>query len=158
MKLSEILKNKEMRIIKFRVWDKKNRQWIYPCDIHELCFEKKGRWYLTNCIKLGYKYDHDINNVTSELSQCLELPDKNNREIYELDILRWTDVTNEIAVVRWWDGDGCFGCDKSMDNFDTVSLGGFTEKPTLNGIDCARSCGYEVIGDIKTNPELQFEK
>lgn len=57
----------------FQVWDYKHEQRIEPCDIHELVFEKKWRWYLTNCKELGlYEYDHEINNETSKIELLID--------------------------------------------------------------------------------------
>lgn len=135
--------------IQFRIWDKKNKEMIYPCDIHELVFEKKGRWYLTHCKSLGYEYDHEINNVTSHLMQFIGLTDEDNQKIFELDIVNYTidayeDERNFVkknALIEWDEFGVAFAVRDNISSSYTLT--------SINEI-----AKFEILGNIDQNPNL----
>ena len=66
--------------------------------------------------------------------QFTGLLDKNGKEIYEGDILKWND---EVSQVMWRLYDSMFEIEKIFN--------GFSERVTSD---------YEIIGNIYENPEL----
>ena len=113
------------REIKFRAWDKKNN------IIQEEPSFSKTEW-LNEIFK-------DENLV---LMQYTGVKDKNEKEIYEGDIVEAaTENTLFIWEVRW-DGGGYFALKKGKDDWvDFDDINNYTD-------------GIEVIGNIYENPEL----
>lgn len=129
--------------IKFRAWDKKKNKMIY---IHS-----NDSILLKNNQAIVYREDQfyddeecfcceSINDV--ELLQYTGLKDKNDKEIYEGDIvianLKYFDIKNEKCKVIF--KDGSFGiqygyCDDYFKSFSAWD-------------------DFEVIGNIYTNPDL----
>jgi uncharacterized phage protein (TIGR01671 family) len=122
-----------MREIKFRVWDKEskilyqkiwNLQWCingirFAWDDYE---NSDGETMITELIKNSY-----------ELMQYTGLLDKNGKEIYEGDILKFnTKGGNEMVYQVKWKGKGFKPTRMSEDNQEEI----------------------EIIGNIYENPEL----
>ena len=115
------------REIKFRAWNGHN---------------------MFNNIQVGAMYLGDlIADPQWHLMQYTNLKDKNGREIYEGDIVRWGDMVGldheksvRVAVVRF-DPDICF--DSNVGIFD---YGKFAYKETDQYLT--------VIGNVYENPEL----
>ena len=120
-----------MREIKFRMWDKYLN--AYPknsMDIAYLSDKKYG-------IQTGDRYI---------LEQFTGLHDKNWKEIYEGDIVKYeADKESGIAIIEYWPGSFIFNWIKQT-----------TPSPSI--IDSAFYFGchseLEVIGNIHENPEL----
>lgn len=119
-----------MREIKFRAWDKKNKQWEYPdyitMDGEPMWFDRED----------GTIEDYSFTDIV--LMQYTGLKDKNEKEIYEGDILqngkeKFT-IENEL-------GNNCGEC------FD---VWGWDMPADENAI----SLWWEVIGNIYENPNL----
>lgn len=119
------------REIKFRAWDKKEKEW------RAIGFHIFGEWsmlegqYLTKDLK-------SINNL--EITQYTGLKDKNGTEIYEGDVITHSDHPKPYptGVVEW---------DKENAEF-TVGIGTATETTQF----------HEVIGNIYENPEYEMQK
>lgn len=111
-----------MRDMKFRAYDKKNKSWIYSS--HQS--NKNTGWFWD----LVDKYD-------CEVMQFIGLPDKNDKEIWEGDIIK---VANgDVCVIEFVDA--AF--------LATVVIG----KWNFRTYNFYYRTG-EVIGNIYDNPEL----
>lgn len=115
-----------MRKIKFRAWDKKNKEIV---DESNLAVALDGsKWWLN----YGDSKPTKMQNVDRFIiMQYTGLLDKSGKEIYEGDILRNGDGV-ELWLVEWVAKD--IHCGWSIDLSDTWYL--------------------EVIGNIYENPEL----
>lgn len=132
------------REIKFRAWDKEKKQMR---DVTGINWYDEYIW-VDETPMSGDKLPIE----SASLMQYTGLKDKNGKEIYEWDILEWTDSAKQLGVVNWWEGDACYGIDEDEINDGKPNLGGFD--CGLNGLDCIRCKGYSVVGNIYQNPEL----
>ena len=134
-----------MREIKFRAWDKEKKRWFYfdKRDDKDYYLEwSKYGWrliYYTREMDVKYIYDFDKVQYTG-------LKDKNGKEIYEGDIIKWDE--DWIYVVEW-----------SRDSRSFIS--GFTVEEIKGRDDMIPDHrmyrieeSAEVIGNIYENPEL----
>ena len=113
------------REIKFRAWDKINNK-MYP--IAGISFTNKDTW-----LQINEKQIMGANFKEIEIMQYVGLKDKNNKEIYEGDIVK-IDETEDIDVVKWSDG-----------------------KEFCIGFGLFSCFEYEVLGNVYENPELLRE-
>lgn len=142
-----------MREILFRGKRKDNGEWTYgyycpkpyshfPCEATIFPSETIDRdWH-------GERVDPDT------VGQFTGLADKNGRKIFEGDIVRLTDETNEFewrAVITFGNPNGEYNWGwqlKAIGEFDV-------NKDILLWVDMEDSGAYcEVIGNIYDNPEL----
>ena len=120
-----------MREHKFRAWDKKRRKWL-GVNLHMSVTDGLLWW------QFGYGCEtlpaEERDNI--ELVEYTGLKDKNDKEIYEGDILRIFDRNYEVKVKI------VSGCKVYIDY-------GYSDEH--NG-----PCNYwsEIIGNIYENPEL----
>jgi len=126
-----------MREIKFRAWDKKENKIVYP----EFIVENNYGVLIPAFLRDDYCYDCYIDehlNYNKQddivIMQYIGMKDKNDRDIYEGDIIKHSG--GEVGVAKF--KDGCFG----------VEL--------LNGdfLICVPFEHHSVIGNIYENPEL----
>ncbi len=115
------------RIIKFRAWAVASRAMFYP--------ESDGGWELYNGVLTPL-----LNTV---LMQFTGLKDKNNKEIYEGDIIRDSEVTYEVR----------FG-DFTLGDAEIVGFYCYNDKYGEGVIGKIDEEVIEVIGNIYTNPDL----
>jgi len=117
------------REIKFRAWDgKKMKYEVFPTGDNSICY-----WIGNPDVELNF---HDSGSFKWKIMQFTGLHDKNGKEIWEGDILKWEywpyeDHVIENIVVEYKNG-----------RFSVP----YSECDTIDSI--------EVIGNIYDNPEL----
>ncbi len=134
------------REIKFRGYNRKNKEWLYGFYLqnrgaHFVCpdeFAVNKSWD-----------DYEIDPAT--LGQFTGLHDKNDREIYEGDVVKFENRNTlpNVGVVTYWEDDCMFVCDSGVGVFEL-------EKRYVTGEHLSeyRYNSYVVIGNIHDNPEL----
>lgn len=126
-----------MRDIKFRAWDKRNKQMVEVKAID---------WCDTDIISINYPHGKLYSapeefGGTIKLMQYTGLKDKNGKEIYEGDIIKWY---NNLARIEWREELAQFNAHRFV---EPVPL--YRQK-----IDSYNWMDAEVIGNIYENPEL----
>lgn len=125
---------------KFRAWLKEEKRMT---DVSEMTFID-GEVYLISDVTGFYAYEE------FKLMQSTGLKDKNGKEIYEGDIVKFSDCDNDAYVtpVVWDNNYACFGVSfsgKYPISFDYLEEF-YTELKDI-----------EVVGNIYENPELLGE-
>lgn len=130
-----------MREIKFRAWDKDLEEWIPE---ESIIINKGKPIAIMNQTDLpiqeALNKKGKLINPNWELMQFTGLKDKNDKEIYEGDIIEFKK-------------DGCTqeqGCGEICKDFVIFSDGKFS----INGWSWHEAKWYIVIGNIYENPEL----
>lgn len=134
---------------KYRFWDKKNNLMINPSEqLSNVEYTKletmylKDEWYITPEITLTDSLNY-FDNRPFEIMQCTGLKDKNDKLIYEGDIVKispsgFFDNDRDIFYIKFTDGYRLAYQD--WQTLDTI--GGFSNKL------------FEIIGNIYETPEL----
>lgn len=142
-----------MRTIKFR-GKTLNKEWVYGDLLH---YTNRSESNDDSIIVT----DNNFNIVTPEtVGQFTGLLDKNNKEIYEWDIVRKKEIggygLERIGVVRYYEKDCRFGIDfTATDKFWKRGL--FIEgEAQMEDGHCTHTytLEYEVLGNIFDNHEL----
>ena len=117
-----------MRELKFRAWDKKKKEFI--------------DWFDISCVGVVWtqKINCDPEYPDVVIEQCTGLKDKNGREIYDGDLLKFED---SIFKIGWYDEGARFG-------FVPIKKCNFSMGFSLS------KC--EVIGNTHNKPELLEEE
>jgi uncharacterized phage protein (TIGR01671 family) len=116
-----------MREIKFRAWDKKYNSWFYSSHLPD-----------TEGLAMFWKFIHE-HSFDHEIMQYTGLRDRNNREIYEGDIVK-DEYGKKYPVI--WDGIGW-----TLEGF-------YRPKQDEPGSAFSEDAIFEIIGNIYENPEL----
>ena len=132
-----------MREIKFRAWDKNQKVMRTICNIH-FNMDDKAQFLYDDENKEGY-WCHSC-----ELMQYTGLKDKNGKEIYEGDIVKYYDSTTMWleANIKWLGA--CFGVETTE---NPIPLYEFLDQYIYEKTP-ARILEIEIIGNIHSNPEL----
>lgn len=129
------------REIKFKVWDKKNKEWVgaETGGVMDLLYSMQYN---------GFFFDNDSFDIPEriEVLQFTGLKDKNGKEIYEGDVVKIereyypiNPVIYYAGIVNEHDGDWDeWYCGFCLDDVDYTPL----------------SEDVEVIGNVYMNPEL----
>ncbi len=137
-----------MRSIKFRAWDKKNRKMLH--NLHPKSMQSS----LYRCISSGFAamYDPQYEWLDVELMQFTGMKDKGGHEIYEGDIVEYTDICDlsyitTRGVINWIEN----RCQFMPQDIQKNTKGGHyvTHWDTTEGL--------VIIGNIHENPELLVE-
>lgn len=121
-----------MKDIKFRAWDKENKEWISDTDSFF-----NGMFFNRKIGSVGI----DFWSTKFELMQYTGLKDKNGKEIFEGDIVKEEQyMSNDlISEVRFYEG-----------RFDSL----VRVKEGYNCIDQYSPESFEVIGNIHEHSHL----
>lgn len=124
-----------MRTIKFRGKDRRTGKWYYG---NLYAKDTRGRTHI--CTPERGCFDIDPETV----GQFTGLMDKNGAEIYEGDILKWSN--GRMYVVKFWEGMFYASVEECNDGI----LGGFP----LHALTDYEERKCEIVGNIFDNPEL----
>ena len=136
-----------MREIKFRAWDKQNKQmllWVGSYDVGLFGIFADNHILINHIIDCEDHQELDqspfhIDNY--ELMQYTGLKDKNGKKIYEGDIIKWCVWDHKV---EWEKHSASYGAYALSDIIDIYSM----KLDPHNWMDA------EVIGNIYENPEL----
>ena len=134
-----------MREIKFRAWNKGLRRMSL---VQELKFERR------NNIVVHTKNSGGMNDVNFFIMQFTGLKDKNNKEIYEGDIVRVITDYFGKGIENDFIGKIIYCEERMMFEIDIIKINigeGFSSSSDYEG-------ELEVIGNIYENPELLEKK
>lgn len=150
-------------IPRFRAWDKIHKTMYEVDDLMSIDFGKSEIGVKTLFFDQTNRYDfYDI-----VLMQSAGLTDKNGKEIFEGDILKFNDTWSDYCYEGYVDGEitgvnyveieketTCFGFGKTRipesSLFNLVNDEHFTFKELITDT----SFEFEIIGNIYENPEL----
>ena len=122
-----------MRELKFRAWNKKGKRWL-GVNLHMSVIDGTLWWQFgIGCSILSAEERENI-----ELMQYTGLKDKNGKEAYEGDIVKYFWLSKKHIKPITWD----------------VSRAGFIAGFTIDLGEYDGSSAVEIIGNIYENPEL----
>lgn len=147
------------REIKFRIWDKTSESMLYQDDFERVEIDTKNKM-VTLIAEEGSNNSHYVldyeDDIEAELMQYTGVKDKNDKEIYEEDILHVIkvsmcgvdkyDVCKYNTDVKCEDYTFVIKGDSKVTYYDTW-LGAYNN-PDYPQIE------LEIIGNMKENPEL----
>ena len=132
------------RELKFRAWDGEK---MYYADDKQFGFQFRGDGEWGFC-DFGTKMVYAESRKGAKLMQYTGRHDKNGKEIYEGDIVKWVYIqafhTSDVFFVN-----GGFYCNTNGFIKDLVEW---------QGLGLITTLGCEIIGNIYENPELSNNK
>ena len=149
-----------MREIKFRAWDKYHQQWV---NNRLFCIRLDGHFCLLR--NDGHWCTQDPNNFI--LTQYTGLKDKNGQEIYELDILKYSNRSKHHTkfsknyVVEFGEQDFGQHSYQQTIGWNATPINNFSKPSKLDSgrlgkgiLDLFGTHKVEIIGNIYENHEL----
>ena len=130
-----------MREIKFRGRSKLTGKWAYGY------YSVRASEHFISFMNNNHQWQ-DVEVIPKTVGQFTNLPDKNGKEIYEGDIIRWHNFYPEpedYFVVKWLDFRGAYSLFRQNHFMSHLPYADLHEMNKKN---------YEVIGNIYENPEL----
>jgi len=136
-----------MREIKFKIWDKTNRKWR---DSRDFAIMLDGTNEVLEYTGLCDSAWEDVDEWEYEIVQYTGLKDKNEKEIYEGDVVRY-EYEKGVAVIKFGEGYQGEPAD-GMYPYWGWYLDGY--------LDSYAFCGdeVEILGNVHENPNLMEEK
>lgn len=135
-------------IPRFRAWNKATKEMYGADDIIAINFEEKEICVQTIYFEQGLPDSRDLDYYDFDdivLMQSTGMRDKNDREIFEGDVLKATNLANWLEVVS-------FNKNKAM--FVSKEVKRKVEETPLYDLFNTDIFEVEIIGNIHTNPEL----
>lgn len=134
-----------MREIKFRGFNRKNRKWL-----HGYYFVNRGEHFIvTDGTADPFSAHEDYIIDPDTLGQFTGLNDRNGKEIYEGDIVKFHFMTSNSCSTKLFPTEKFFG-KITTDKYNLLSI--FSNGMKIH-IENAIKYG-EIIGNIHDNPEL----
>lgn len=146
-------------IPRFRAWDKEFKEMV---QVYALVFDEQ---IIKATYKNGNVVKEDIKNYV--LMQSTGLRDKNGKEIFEGDILKFNDSWNDFCYEGYVDGEieginfveiesetACFVFGKTKISDSSLFYYTNEEHLTFQEIITDTSFEFEIIGNIWEHPEL----
>lgn len=146
-------------IPRFRAWDKEFKEMV---QVDALVFEEQ---IIKATYKNGNIVKEDLKNYV--LMQSTGLTDKNGKEIFEGDILKFNDSWNDFCYEGYVDGEieginfveiesetACFVFGKTKISDSSLFYYTNEEHLTFQEIITDTSFEFEIIGNIWEHPEL----
>lgn len=152
-----------MVLLRFRAWNKTTKTMYEVDDIMSIDFGKSEIGVKTLFFNQTNHYDFD----DIVLMQSTGLTDKNGKEIFEGDILKFNDTWSDYCYEGYVDGEiaginyveiekytTCFGFGKTKIPESSLFYYTNEEHLTFQEIITDTSFEFGIVGNIHTNPEL----
>lgn len=135
----------ENRNIKFRAWSENDKEMSLPKDIYDLLVYNYN-WYVA---RVHFRNARYVPYSDCKIMQFTGLLDKNKKDIYEGDIIKYNEDAIRVIVFD----NGCFHARVKdwKPNSDKASFPIFFLPITNNNTE-------EIIGNIYENPKLLNNK
>ena len=130
-----------MVLLRFRAWNKATKEMYEVDDIMSIDFGKSEIYVKTLFFERTNHYDFD----DIVLMQSTGLRDKNDREIFEGDIVKVTNLSSWLEVVSFNENKAMFVSKETKRKIEETPLYDLFNTDIFE---------VEIIGNIHTNPEL----